>query len=59
MRFSGADSEVALDRPGHPPEFDAWRWARLDELVGLIVPFKRAVYEKVVRDFAVHVRPAD
>jgi putative (di)nucleoside polyphosphate hydrolase len=59
MRFSGADSEVALDRPGHPPEFDAWRWARLDELVGLIVPFKRAVYEKVVRDFAVHIRPAD
>ena len=59
MRFSGADSEVALDRPGHPPEFDAWRWARLDELGGLIVPFKRAVYEKVVRDFAVHIRPAD
>ena len=58
VRFSGADAEVSLDRPGHPPEFDAWRWARPDELLGLIVPFKRGVYEKVVRDFAVYVRPA-
>jgi putative (di)nucleoside polyphosphate hydrolase len=57
MRFSGADTEVALERPGHKPEFDAWRWAGIDELVGLIVPFKRAVYEKVVRDFAAVARP--
>jgi len=57
MRFSGPDTEIALERPGHKPEFDAWRWAGIDELVGLIVPFKRAVYEKVVRDFATFVRP--
>ena len=44
-------------RPGHKPEFDAWRWAGIDELVGLIVPFKRAVYEQVVRDFAALARP--
>ncbi len=52
MRFTGSDAEVELQRPGHKPEFDAWRWAGLDELVGLIVPFKRAVYEEVVREFA-------
>ena len=33
-------------------EFDAWRWADMGELVGLIVPFKRGVYEQVVQDFA-------
>jgi putative (di)nucleoside polyphosphate hydrolase len=57
VRFSGPETEIALDRPGHKPEFDAWRWANLDELVGLIVPFKRAVYEQVVRDFAAVVKP--
>jgi putative (di)nucleoside polyphosphate hydrolase len=57
-RFTGSDDEVALVRPGHPQEFDAWRWASIDELVGLIVPFKRAVYEQVVRDFAILTRPS-
>ena len=52
MRFTGSDDEVELERPGEKPEFDAWRWAGIDELVGLIVPFKRAVYEEVVREFA-------
>ena len=52
-------AEVALVRPEHPQEFDQWRWARIEELVGLIVPFKRAVYEQVVRDFSALVRPHD
>jgi putative (di)nucleoside polyphosphate hydrolase len=56
-RFTGSDKEVALARPGHQPEFDAWRWAEIGELVGLIVPFKRAVYEELVRDFADLARP--
>jgi putative (di)nucleoside polyphosphate hydrolase len=57
VRFHGGDDEVALVRPGHPAEFDAWRWAGVDELVDLIVPFKRAVYEQVVREFAALARP--
>jgi putative (di)nucleoside polyphosphate hydrolase len=52
MRFTGSDAEVALARPGHKPEFDQWRWAEMGELVGLIVPFKRAVYEQVLAEFA-------
>ncbi|MBX9591797.1 MAG: RNA pyrophosphohydrolase [Hyphomonadaceae bacterium] len=57
MRFTGHDGEVVLDRPGHKPEFDAWRWADLDELLGLIVPFKREVYAQVVREFAPLAKP--
>jgi putative (di)nucleoside polyphosphate hydrolase len=57
VHFLGPDAEIALERPGHSKEFDSWRWAGIDELVGLIVPFKRAVYEKVVRDFAGLARP--
>ena len=54
LRFTGAESEIDVERPGggaHKPEFDAWRWARLDELPGLIIPFKRPVYERVVEAF--------
>ena len=51
-RFTGIDDEVALARPGHKPEFDAWRWAEIGELIGLVVPFKREVYAQVVAEFA-------
>lgn len=36
----------------HTPEFDAWRWATLEELPGLVIPFKRHVYERVAQEFA-------
>ena len=51
LRFTGDDSEVDLDPPGHKREFDAWRWAKIDEIPDLIVPFKRAVYEQVISAF--------
>ncbi len=51
LRFLGADSDIVLDRDSHP-EFSAWRWAELAELPELIVPFKRPVYESVVKEFA-------
>ena len=35
----------------HGPEFDAWKWATPRELMEQIVPFKRAVYEKVLTEF--------
>ncbi len=58
VRFIGDDREIDIrPRKGHEPEFDAWRWVPLDELVDLIVPFKRQVYEQVVAAFAPLVRP--
>ncbi len=55
MRFTGQDSEIDIAHPAggaHQPEFDEWRWERPERLPELIVPFKRAVYERVVREFA-------
>jgi len=49
LRFKGSDGDIRLDK--HTPEFDAWRWARLEESPGLIVPFKRPVYQDVARLF--------
>ena len=56
LRFSGEDSEIDLGSHGHP-EFDAWRWVAIDEVVRLIVPFKREVYGKVVEVFRSLARP--
>ena len=51
LRFTGEDGEIDLAPPGHKQEFDQWRWARMDELMELIVPFKRQVYEQVLTEF--------
>lgn len=56
LRFLGEDADIRLDLDPHP-EFDAWRWARLDELPALAVGFKRAVYEALARDFARFAAP--
>jgi putative (di)nucleoside polyphosphate hydrolase len=50
LRFTGDESEIRLDHH-HDIEFDAWRWGRLDEAPELVIPFKRAAYEKVVEAF--------
>jgi putative (di)nucleoside polyphosphate hydrolase len=53
-RFTGDDSEIDIAHPagGHEPEFTAWRWEQLEKLPSLIIPFKRPVYERVVKEFA-------
>jgi putative (di)nucleoside polyphosphate hydrolase len=54
FRFEGEDSEIDILSPqdGVKAEFDAWRWERLERTPELIIPFKRGVYEQVVREFA-------
>jgi putative (di)nucleoside polyphosphate hydrolase len=54
MRFDGDDSEIEIAAPDggrHKPEFDAWRWEKLERLPELIVPFKRDVYVAVCKHF--------
>ena len=47
-RFLGRDEEI--DIATDHPEFIAWRWVRPEELVSLVVPFKREVYRAVVAE---------
>ena len=53
FRFHGDEREIRVNPPpdGHPAEFDAWAWRPMADLPGLIVPFKRKVYEEVVATF--------
>lgn len=49
MRFTGEDAGINLQT--EEPEFSAWKWAGIDELPALIVPFKRPLYEEVIAEF--------
>lgn len=50
LRFTGSDADIDLAADGHP-EFNDWRWVRIETLPGLAVGFKRALYEQIVEDF--------
>ena len=50
MRFLGSDAQVDI-ATAHP-EFSAWAWMAPADLPERIVPFKRSVYEAVLREFA-------
>lgn len=60
MRFTGEEGEINIEPapgPSHKREFDSWRWALADDLMGLIVPFKRPVYASVIAEFGPLARP--
>ena len=60
LRFQGRNSDIRLDAGDHP-EFDAWRWIKLEDLPARVVAFKRPLYRALVeafRRFARPVRPA-
>lgn len=54
FRFTGTEKEINILQPagGHKPEFAEWRWEPMRNLPGLIIPFKRPVYETVVKEFS-------
>ena len=53
LRFTGNEGEIDITCPGgHPPEFIEWRWEPMANVPALVVPFKRPVYERVVKEFA-------
>ena len=49
-RFLGRDDDVNLQTA--EPEFRAWKWADPAELPALIVPFKKKLYEDVLKAFS-------
>ena len=53
FRFKGQDSDIRI--ASEHPEFSTWRWILVDEMVESIVPFKRAVYEEVIRSFRAYL----
>lgn len=50
LRFKGEDSDINI-ATAHQ-EFSVWRWVEPETVPGLIVPFKKRIYEGVVAEFA-------
>ena len=59
LQFTGNEREIDVKNPagGHKPEFLEWRWEPAANLPGLIIPFKRKVYERVVKEFSKFAKP--
>jgi putative (di)nucleoside polyphosphate hydrolase len=52
-RFTGTDDQIDIARDH--PEFSAWRWIAAEEMLKMIVPFKREVYAQVIRSFRAYL----
>ena len=51
FRYFGDGSDINLTAHG-PQEFSEWKWVELNTIADTIVPFKRAVYEQLIVEFA-------
>jgi putative (di)nucleoside polyphosphate hydrolase len=52
-RFHGDDTDFKLDQHDEV-EFDDWRWSEFDQIPRLVIPWKRAIYERVVTEFSIY-----
>ena len=50
FQFTGEDKNINLDTKH--PEFCEWKWASKEDVMRLVIPFKRQVYEQVLSEFA-------
>ena len=49
MRFVGKDSDINLKTK--VPEFSSWRWSSSSQLLDSIIPFKKKLYENILKEF--------
>ena len=49
MKFLGEDSDINLAT--ETQEFSSWRWSSRQQLINSIVPFKKELYRKILREF--------
>lgn len=53
VRFLGSDDDINIAT--EHPEFSKWCWLDANELVANIVPFKRHVYDRVLKAFSAQI----
>lgn len=52
LRMLADDSQVSFENNGDKPEFDHWRWVSYWYPLGQVVPFKREVYRRALKELA-------
>lgn len=56
LRYRGKDEDININT--YHPEFCSWRWAEKEELLELIVPFKKELYQKIFDDLWPYIEKA-
>lgn len=49
IRFCGKDEDINIKT--ELPEFEDWMWVDIDQLLSLIIPFKKKLYKQVIEEF--------
>ena len=53
LRFLGDDYDINIET--EHPEFCQWKWAEVESLPDLIVPFKRKLYQDLIDEFRQYI----
>lgn len=51
LRFLGQDADISLSAHSDP-EFSRWKWVTIEKMLETVPHFKRAAYERVMREFS-------
>jgi putative (di)nucleoside polyphosphate hydrolase len=54
IEFTGTDGDIKIDTINQ--EFKEWKWSNIDELMEIIVPFKKTLYKAVIKEFEKHLK---
>ncbi len=54
MRMTADETQINLET--QHPEFSEYKWVEMTELPDIIVPFKRPLYEQIVKEFEALIR---
>ena len=49
FEFIGTNLDINIET--EVPEFSEWRWSRKNDMLATIVPFKKSLYQSVLKDF--------
>ena len=49
LRFIGEDKEIDIQT--QKPEFKKWKWIQQENLIDIIIPFKRKLYKNILEEF--------
>ncbi len=49
LKFLGVDTDIDIETK--EPEFSEWRWSKKTDMLDSIVPFKKSLYQAVLKEF--------
>jgi putative (di)nucleoside polyphosphate hydrolase len=54
IKFTGNDSDIHIDTEHQ--EFKEWKWCAIEEIIDIIIPFKKKLYKAVLKEFEQYLK---